>query len=51
MKLLYDLAACVTTILLIVPVSVWAGIIAMYEVFKQFPHNVIEIFDKLYEER
>ena len=51
MKIFYDLAACILTVLLIVPVACWAGLLAMYEVFKVFPHNVIDIFDQLYKER
>ena len=51
MRLLYDLAAFVTTVLLIVPAALLAGVLAMYEVFKVFPHNVIDIFDQLYKER
>lgn len=51
MKILYDLAACLVTVLLIFPVAIWAGLLAMYEVIKVFPHNVIDIFDELYRER
>jgi len=51
MKILYDIAACLVTVLLIVPVGIWASIVAFIEVIKVFPHNVIDIFDRLYDEK
>lgn len=51
MKIFYDLAACLVTVLLIIPVGLWAAVLAFVEVVKVFPHNVIDIFDKLYDEK
>jgi hypothetical protein len=51
MKILYDIAAAIVVLVLVIPVCIYASFNAIAAVLMEFPDKVHDIFEKLYEER
>ena len=50
MKIFYEIAAILTTVIFVLPVAFYSAGVAFIHVLHLFPQQVCDIFDKLYND-
>ena len=51
MKIYYEIAAILTTVIFVLPVAFYSAGVAFIHALRLFPHQVCDIFDKLYNNK